>query len=69
MMISIEELRARRNGQTGAIAQHRQETEQAIRQVKQDAFLSDRERVGRISALLAEANGRALAMWHRRAGA
>ena len=64
-MISIEELRAQRNGQPGAVERHRQETEQAIRQVKQDAFLSERERIGRITALLTEANGRALAMWRR----
>ncbi|MFN8636716.1 MAG: hypothetical protein U0893_22940 [Chloroflexota bacterium] len=65
MMISIDELRARRSGGHGAIARHRQQTEQAIRQVKEDALLSERERIGRITTLLAEANGRALALWDR----
>ncbi len=65
MMISIDELRTRRSGGHGAIERHRQQTEQAIQKIRGDELLSERERIGRITTLLAEANGRALALWGR----
>jgi len=45
------------------IAQHRAGTEQALARIRNDASLTDRERIPQITRLLAEANGRMLALY------
>jgi hypothetical protein len=48
------------------IARQRAETEQAIAEIRYDASLDDRERARRITQIVAEANGRVLALASRR---
>ena len=48
------------------IARQRAETEQAIAEIRFDASLDDRERARRITQIVAEANGRVLALASRR---
>jgi hypothetical protein len=43
------------------LARHREHTEQAIAQIREDYTLSDRERAHRITQVVAEANARVLA--------
>jgi len=49
----------------GAIIRHRERTEDALREIREDASLTDVERVRRVTEVLAEANARALALWNR----
>lgn len=49
------------------IARQRAETEQAIAEIRYDASLDDRERARRITQIVAEANGRVLALSARKA--
>jgi hypothetical protein len=43
------------------LARHREYTEQAIARIREDAFLTDRERAQRITQIVADANARVLA--------
>jgi hypothetical protein len=43
------------------LARHREYTEQAVARIREDAFLTDRERAQRISQIVADANARVLA--------
>jgi hypothetical protein len=43
------------------LARHREHTEQAVAAIREDAFLTDRERARRITQVVAEANARVLA--------
>ena len=49
----------------GAIVRHREQTDEAIREIRDDASLTDRERSRMITELVAAANARALALWQR----
>lgn len=51
---------------TSLIARQRAETERAIAEIRFDASLDDRERARRITQIVAEANGRVLALSARK---
>lgn len=54
---------------TNLFARQRAETERAIAEIRFDASLDDRERARKITQIVAEANGRVLALTSRRSGA